>query len=176
MVREFQSIIGEEARRQLLEQSGSLPDCVIAAVGGGSNAMGMFYRFLDDSVAMIGIEAAGHGLETGEHAASLNCGKLGVLHGAKSMLLQDEHGQVHEAYSISAGLDCPGVGPEHAMLHKSGRVRYETITDRETLEAFRTLCRLEGIIPALESSHALAQCFCERQFKSAARGRVTSAV
>ncbi len=162
MVREFQKIIGQEARRQMLEQTGKLPDGVIAAVGGGSNAMGMFYSFLDDnSVTLVGVEAAGRGLETGEHAASLNCGKCGVLHGAKSMLLQDEHGQIHEAYSISAGLDYPGVGPEHAMLHQSGRVRYETITDREALEAFRTLCRLEGIIPALESSHALAQAFKE---------------
>ncbi len=161
MVREFQKVIGEEARRQMLEQTGKLPDCIVAAVGGGSNAMGVFYPFLHDSVTLVGVEAAGHGLETGEHAASLNCGKLGILHGAKSMLLQDEHGQVHEAYSISAGLDYPGVGPEHAMLHKSGRVRYETITDAEALEAFRTLCRLEGIIPALESSHALARTFKE---------------
>ena len=161
MVREFQKIIGEEARRQMIEQTGGLPDCVIAAVGGGSNAMGIFYPFLDDPVTLVGVEAAGHGLDTGEHAASLHRGSLGVLHGAKSMLLQDEHGQVHEAYSISAGLDYPGVGPEHAMLQKSGRVRYETITDREALDAFRTLCRLEGIIPALESSHALAQTFKE---------------
>ena len=157
MVREFQKIIGEEARQQIVEQTGGLPDCVVAAVGGGSNAMGIFYAFLDDSVSLVGVEAAGHGLETGEHAASLNCGSLGVLHGAKSMLLQDKHGQIHEAYSISAGLDYPGVGPEHAMLHQSGRVRYETITDREALDAFRALCRFEGIIPALESSHALAQ-------------------
>jgi len=163
MVREFQKIIGEEARRQIVEQSGSLPDCIVAAVGGGSNAMGIFYPFLDDSVMLIGVEAAGHGLETGEHAASLNCGRLGILHGAKSMLLQDQHGQIHEAYSISAGLDYPGVGPEHAMLHKSGRVRYETITDSEALDAFQTLCRLEGIIPALESSHALAQAFKEAE-------------
>jgi len=161
MVREFQKIVGEEARRQIIAQSGGLPDCVIAAVGGGSNAMGIFYPFLDDSVALIGVEAAGHGLETGEHAASLNCGSLGVLHGAKSMVLQDKHGQVHEAYSISAGLDYPATGPEHAMLHKSGRVRYATITDKEALAAFRTLCRCEGIIPALESSHALAQAFKE---------------
>jgi tryptophan synthase beta chain len=161
MVREFQKVIGEEARRQMVKQTGSLPDCIIAAIGGGSNAMGMFYPFLDDSVALIGVEAGGHGLETGEHAASLNGGSLGVLHGAKTMLLQDTHGQIHEAYSISAGLDYPGVGPEHAMLHKSGRVRYETITDREALDAFQTLCRYEGVIPALESSHALAQTFKE---------------
>ncbi|HBT78462.1 MAG TPA: tryptophan synthase subunit beta, partial [Planctomycetaceae bacterium] len=161
MVREFQKIIGQEARRQMLEQTGKLPDGVIAAVGGGSNAMGMFYPFIDDPVALLGVEAAGRGLETGEHAASLNCGTLGVLHGAKSMLLQDGYGQVREAYSVSAGLDYPGVGPEHAMLQKIGRVRYETITDGEALEAFQTLCRLEGIIPALESSHALAQAFKE---------------
>ena len=161
MVREFQKVIGEEARRQIVEQAGGLPDCVVAAVGGGSNAMGMFYAFLDDSVSIIGVEAAGHGLETGEHAASLCSGSLGVLHGAKTMVLQDEHGQIHEAYSISAGLDYPATGPEHAMLHKSGRVRYVTITDCEALDAFRTLCRFEGIIPALESSHALAQAFKE---------------
>ena len=123
--------------------------------------MGIFYPFINDPVTLVGVEAAGRGLETGEHAASLSCGKLGVLHGAKSMLLQDEHGQVHEAYSISAGLDYPGVGPEHAMLHQSGRVRYETITDHEAIAAFQALCRLEGIIPALESSHALAQTFKE---------------
>ena len=158
MVREFQKIIGEEARRQMLQLAGKLPDRVIAAVGGGSNAMGIFHAFINDTaVELIGVEAAGHGLETGEHSASLNCGTLGVLHGAKSMVLQDVHGQVHEAYSISAGLDYPGVGPEHAMLRDTGRVRYETITDKEALEAFQLLCRTEGIIPALESSHALAQ-------------------
>ena len=164
MVREFQKIIGEEARRQMLEQTGRLPDCIVAAVGGGSNAMGIFYPFLNDvDVELVGVEAAGHGLETGEHSASLNCGTLGVLHGTKSMLLQDAHGQVHEAYSISAGLDYPGVGPEHAMLRDTGRVRYETITDKEALEAFQLLCRTEGIIPALESSHALAQAIKEAQ-------------
>ncbi|MDR1384204.1 MAG: tryptophan synthase subunit beta [Planctomycetaceae bacterium] len=158
MVREFQKIIGEESRQQMLEMTGKLPDCVVAAVGGGSNAMGIFYPFLNDaSVELIGVEAAGKGVETGEHAASLNAGKIGVLHGAKSMLLQDKHGQIHEAYSISAGLDYPGVGPEHAFLRDIGRVVYKTITDKEALEAFQTLCRLEGIIPALESSHALAQ-------------------
>lgn len=161
MVREFQKIIGQETRRQMIERTGTLPDCIIAAVGGGSNAMGMFYPFLDDPVTLIGVEAAGRGLDTGEHAASLNRGKLGVLHGAKSMLLQNEQGQVCEAYSISAGLDYPGIGPEHAMLHHTGRVRYETVTDVEAIDAFRTLCRLEGIIPALESSHALAQSFKE---------------
>ncbi|MDR2756610.1 MAG: tryptophan synthase subunit beta [Planctomycetaceae bacterium] len=162
MVREFQKIIGEEARRQMLELTGKLPDCLLAAVGGGSNAMGIFYPFLNDkSVELVGVEAAGKGLATGEHAASINAGTIGVLHGAKSMLLQDKHGQIHEAYSISAGLDYPGVGPEHAFLHDIGRVRYETITDNEALEAFQTLCRFEGIIPALESSHALAQAFKE---------------
>jgi tryptophan synthase beta chain len=162
MVREFQKIIGKEARQQMLELTGNLPDCVVAAVGGGSNAMGIFYPFLNDySVKLIGVEAAGKGLDTGEHAASLNAGKIGVLHGTKSMLLQDEYGQIHEAYSISAGLDYPGIGPEHAFLHDIGRVRYETITDQEALDAFQMLCRLEGIIPALESSHALAQTFKE---------------
>jgi tryptophan synthase beta chain len=162
MVREFQKIIGEEARRQMLELTRKLPDCIVAAVGGGSNAMGIFYPFLNDkSVELVGVEAAGKGLATGEHAASINAGKIGVLHGAKSMLLQDQNGQIHEAYSISAGLDYPGVGPEHAFLHDIGRVRYETITDNEALEAFRMLCKFEGIIPALESSHALAQTFKE---------------
>jgi tryptophan synthase beta chain len=162
MVREFQKIIGEEARRQMLEATEKLPDKIVAAVGGGSNAMGIFYPFLNDkSVELIGVEAAGKGLSTGEHAASLNAGTLGVLHGAKSMLLQDPNGQVIEAYSISAGLDYPGVGPEHSFLHDIGRVRYETITDREALDAFQLLCKFEGIIPALESSHALAQTFKE---------------
>jgi tryptophan synthase beta chain len=162
MVREFQKIIGEEARRQMLEMTGKLPDCVVAAVGGGSNAMGIFYPFLNDKlVELVGVEAAGKGLETGEHAASITAGRIGVLHGAKSMLLQNEHGQIYEAYSISAGLDYPGVGPEHSFLHEIGRVRYETITDREALEAFQKLCQFEGIIPALESSHALSQAFKE---------------
>ncbi|MDR0870916.1 MAG: tryptophan synthase subunit beta [Planctomycetaceae bacterium] len=158
LVREFQKIIGEEARRQMLEQTGKLPDGVVAAVGGGSNAMGIFYAFLnDETVELIGVEAAGKGIATGKHAASLNGGRLGVLHGTKSMLLQNEHGQIHEAYSISAGLDYPGIGPEHAYLHKTKRARYETITDNEAVAAFQTLCKYEGIIPALESSHALAQ-------------------
>ena len=166
MVREFQKIIGLESRRQMLESTGELPDCIVAAVGGGSNAMGMFYPFLGDAITLVGVEAAGHGLETEEHASSLNRGKLGVLHGTKSMLLQDEHGQIREAYSISAGLDYPGIGPEHAMLHRTKRVRYETIMDAEALNAFRILCRFEGIIPALESSHAVAQAMKEaRNFK-----------
>ncbi|MDR1479043.1 MAG: tryptophan synthase subunit beta [Planctomycetaceae bacterium] len=162
MVREFQKVIGEESRCQMLEFTGGLPDCVVAAVGGGSNAIGIFYSFLsDESVELIGVEAAGKGLKTGEHAASINAGTVGILHGAKSMLLQDADGQIREAYSVSAGLDYPGVGPEHAFLHGTGRVRYETITDDEALSAFRQLCKLEGIIPALESSHALAQAFKE---------------
>ncbi|MDR3232486.1 MAG: tryptophan synthase subunit beta [Planctomycetaceae bacterium] len=162
MVREFQKVIGEEARSQMLRQAGKLPDVVAACVGGGSNAIGIFHPFLNDnSVELVGTEAGGKGLDTGEHAASLTAGTPGVLHGAKSMLLQDEHGQVRDAYSISAGLDYPGVGPEHALLRESGRVRYETITDSEALEAFQALCRCEGIIPALESSHALAQAFKE---------------
>jgi tryptophan synthase beta chain len=162
IVREFQKIIGEEARSQMLENSGGLPDCVIAAVGGGSNSIGIFYSFLsDESVELVGVEAAGRGLQTGDHAASLTAGSVGILHGAKSMILQDEHGQIREAYSVSAGLDYPGVGPEHAFLRNVGRVRYETITDNEAIEAFKKLCKLEGIIPALESSHALAQAFKE---------------
>lgn len=168
IVREFQKIIGEEARQQILEQTGQLPDSVVAAVGGGSNAMGIFYAFLNDThVELIGVEAAGKGLATGEHAASLNGGRLGVLHGTKSMLLQDEHGQIREAYSISAGLDYPGIGPEHAYLHQTKRARYETVTDDEAVSAFQMLCRYEGILPALESSHALAQTIKEAADRSA---------
>lgn len=158
MVREFQSVIGKETRAQFLARFGCLPDEVIACVGGGSNAMGMFAGFLGDKeVRLVGVEAAGLGLETGKHAASINGGKVGVLHGSKSYLLQDEHGQVLDAYSVSAGLDYPGVGPEHAYLHDIGRAEYTAINDREAIEAFDLLCRLEGIIPALESSHAVAQ-------------------
>ncbi|MGL6195468.1 MAG: tryptophan synthase subunit beta [Thermoguttaceae bacterium] len=158
LVRELQKIISEEARSQMLELTGNLPTCVVASVGGGSNAMGMFFSFLNDlDVELVGVEAAGKGIGTGEHAASLNYGSVGVLHGAKSKLLQDKHGQIHEAYSVSAGLDYPGVGPEHAMLYDSKRARYETITDDEAISAFQKLCKYEGIIPALESSHALAQ-------------------
>lgn len=157
MVREFQAIIGREARAQILEKSGQLPDALVACVGGGSNAIGLFYPFLQDkSVAIYGVEAAGKGIETGEHAASLIAGKPGVLHGNRTYLLCDEHGQIKDTYSISAGLDYPGVGPEHAYLKDSGRVSYESINDEEALHAFRTLTRVEGIIPALESSHALA--------------------
>ncbi len=159
MVREFQKIIGEETRRQMLEAEGRLPDKVYACVGGGSNSIGMFYPFVgDEGVKLIGVEAAGHGLETGEHAAAFSPNsKVGVLHGMKTYLLQDEDGQIKTAYSISAGLDYPGVGPEHAYLHDIGRVEYTSITDDESIEAFKALCRLEGIMPAIESSHALAQ-------------------
>lgn len=157
LVRDFQSVIGKEARAQLLERTGKLPDLAIAAVGGGSNAIGLFHPFLDDpSVAMIGVEAAGHGVDSGQHAASLTGGLPGVLHGNKTYLLQDEDGQITEAHSISAGLDYPGIGPEHSWLHESGRVKYIPVTDNEALEAFQLCCKLEGIIPALESAHALA--------------------
>jgi tryptophan synthase beta chain len=157
IVREFQSIIGKEARRQILEQTGRLPDCVMACVGGGSNAMGIFHPFVEDKeVRLIGVEAAGRGIETGYHAAPLVAGTAGVLHGARSYILQDANGQIQEAYSISAGLDYPGVGPEHSYLQKCGRAIYVAITDKEALEGFHLLSRVEGIIPALESSHAIA--------------------
>ncbi len=156
MVRDFQRVIGDEARRQALDQIGRLPDLLVACVGGGSNAMGLFYPFLDDGCAMLGAEAAGEGLDTPRHAASISGGQPGALHGAMTYLLQNDDGQIHEAWSISAGLDYPGVGPEHAFLHDIGRVRYAGVTDREAVEAFKLLCRYEGIIPALESSHALA--------------------
>jgi tryptophan synthase beta chain len=157
LVRDFQSVIGKEARAQILEAEGRLPDFLMAAIGGGSNAIGLFHPFLDDaSVKMIGVEAAGHGIATGEHAASLAGGRAGVLHGNKTMLLQDGDGQITEAHSISAGLDYPGIGPEHAWLHAIGRVEYQSATDKEALEAFKLLCRVEGIIPALEPAHALA--------------------
>jgi len=157
LVRDFQSVIGREARAQMLSRINRLPDMLVAAVGGGSNAIGLFHPFLDDpDVAMIGVEAAGHGIETGQHAASLTGGFPGVLHGNKTYLLQDEDGQIAEAHSISAGLDYPGIGPEHSWLHESGRVKYVPVTDEEALEAFQVCCKLEGIIPALESAHALA--------------------
>ena len=156
MVRDFQSIIGKEARQQILAQTGRLPDYIIACVGGGSNAMGIFYPFLDDSeVKLIGVEAAGRGISTGEHAASLVAGRVGVLHGTKSYLLQDAAGQIMETHSISAGLDYPGVGPEHSYLKDSGRATYVAVNDKEALDGFQLLCRTEGITPALESSHAL---------------------
>ena len=157
MVRDFQSVIGEECRMQMPELAGRQPDAVIACVGGGSNAMGIFYPYIPlAGVKLIGVEAAGHGLESGKHSASLTAGRSGVLHGNRTYLLQDENGQVSETHSVSAGLDYPGVGPEHAWLKDSGRAEYATITDAEALQAFHDLCHFEGIIPALESSHALA--------------------
>jgi tryptophan synthase beta chain len=157
MVRDFQKVIGEEAKRQLRVQEGTLPHYVVACVGGGSNAMGIFYPFITSrSVRMVGVEAAGQGLQTGKHAASICAGKVGVLHGNKNYLLQDNNGQVKPAHSISAGLDYPGVGPEHCYLHDVKRVSYVAVTDKEALNAFQTLTRTEGIMPALESSHAIA--------------------
>ena len=157
LVRDFQRVIGEETRRQIKEQAGRLPDYVVACVGGGSNAMGVFHSFLaDDEVKLIGVEAAGRGLDTGQHAATLTRGCPGVLHGSLSYLLQDADGQVAPVHSISAGLDYPGVGPEHSHLKESGRAKYVSVTDREALDAFKTLCGAEGIIPALESAHAMA--------------------
>jgi len=156
MVRHFQSVIGKEARQQALDAYGRLPDCVVACVGGGSNAIGMFHPFVaDKEVKLIGVEAAGRGLQTGKHAASLAEGRIGVLHGTKSYLLQDSAGQIRETHSISAGLDYPGVGPEHSHLKDSGRASYVAVTDEEALEGFELLSRTEGIIPALESAHAL---------------------
>ncbi|QTP53890.1 tryptophan synthase subunit beta [Billgrantia sulfidoxydans] len=158
MVRDFQAVIGRETRTQILEKEGRLPDSLVACIGGGSNAMGLFHPFLaDESVQMIGVEAGGKGLETGLHAASLTGGAPGVLHGNRTYLLQDEDGQIIDAHSISAGLDYPGIGPEHAWLHEQGRVEYVSITDDEALAAFQCCCRQEGIIPALESAHALAE-------------------
>ena len=157
LVRDFQSVIGTESREQILKAEGRLPDMLIAAVGGGSNAIGLFHPFLDDpDVRMIGVEAAGEGIDTGRHAASLAGGEPGVLHGNRTYLLQDEDGQITEAHSISAGLDYPGIGPEHSWLHEIGRVDYVPVTDAEALDSFQRLARLEGIIPALESAHALA--------------------
>ncbi|MFC2122144.1 tryptophan synthase subunit beta [Bacteroidota bacterium] len=156
MVRHFQSVIGEEARQQIMEQQGRLPDYIIACVGGGSNAIGIFYPFVNDSeVKLIGVEAAGKGLDTGQHAASLVNGGVGVLHGAKSYLLQDDSGQILPTHSISAGLDYPGVGPEHSYLKDTGRATYVAVSDVEALEGFKLLCRTEGITPALESAHAI---------------------
>ncbi len=156
LVRDFQSVIGKEAREQILKREGRLPDMLVAAIGGGSNAIGLFHPFLDDpDVAMVGVEAAGHGLKA-EHAASLAGGRPGILHGNKTYLLQDDDGQITEAHSISAGLDYPGIGPEHSWLHEIGRVKYESATDVEALEAFKLMCAIEGIIPALEPAHAIA--------------------
>jgi tryptophan synthase beta chain len=159
MVRDFQSIIGKEAKAQFTEQVGGLPDALIACVGGGSNAIGLFHEFIDDtSVTLYGVEAAGHGLKKGPtaHAAPLCAGDIGVLHGNRTYLMEDENGQIIEGHSISAGLDYPGVGPEHAYLKDSGRAKYVAITDKEALDAFHTLTKVEGILPALESSHAVA--------------------
>ncbi len=157
MVREFQSVIGKETREQIMEKEGRLPDSLVACIGGGSNAIGLFHPFLDDpGVKIYGVEAGGHGIETGRHAASMNAGRSGVLHGNKTMLLQDADGQITEAHSISAGLDYPGVGPEHTWLREQKRVDYVVANDREALEAFQLLSRLEGIIPALEPAHAFA--------------------
>jgi tryptophan synthase beta chain len=156
MVRDFQAVIGREAREQMLERFGRLPRTVVACVGGGSNAIGIFAAFLDDDVELVGVEAAGRGLASGQHSATLSAGSPGVLHGSLSYLLQDPDGQVAPAHSVSAGLDYPGVGPEHSWLRDTGRVLYDSATDDEALEAFQALCRLEGIIPALETAHALA--------------------
>ena len=156
LVRELQRVIGDEARAQILEQAGRLPERVVACVGGGSNAIGTFAAFLDDDTELIGVEAGGEGVETGRHGASLVAGETGILHGTLSSVLQDGDGQIIEAHSVSAGLDYPGVGPEHAYLRDIGRVRYETVTDEAALDAFRVLSRLEGIVPALEPAHAIA--------------------
>ena len=156
MVRDFQSVIGRETREQLLSAEGRLPDALVACIGGGSNAMGLFHPFLDDSVRMIGVEAGGLGVDTDKHAASLTGGRPGVLHGNRTYLLQNDDGQINDAHSISAGLDYPGIGPEHSWLHDVGRVEYVSVTDAEALDAFQMCCRTEGIIPALEPAHALA--------------------
>ena len=158
LVRDFQSIIGRETHQQMLAREGRLPDSLVACIGGGSNAMGLFHPFLDyPEVQMVGVEAAGHGIDTGKHAASLKGGTPGVLHGNRTYLLQDGDGQIADAHSISAGLDYPGIGPEHAWLHEQGRVEYVAVTDQQALDAFHNCCRTEGIIPALETSHALAE-------------------
>jgi tryptophan synthase beta chain len=157
MVRDFQSVIGDETREQIMKAESKLPDTLVACIGGGSNAMGLFHPFLDDSdIEIIAVEAAGKGIDSGEHAASLSAGSAGVLHGNRTYLLQDDDGQITEAHSISAGLDYPGIGPEHSWLHDIGRAQYVSITDDEAIEAFQLCTRLEGIIPALESSHAIA--------------------
>jgi tryptophan synthase beta chain len=158
MVRDFQSVIGRETREQMHAAEGRLPDSLVACIGGGSNAMGLFHPFLDDEgVEIYGVEAAGHGLDSGLHAASITGGRPGVLHGNRTYLLMNEDGQINEAHSISAGLDYPGIGPEHSWLHDMGRVTYLSATDKEALDAFQLCCKLEGIIPALEPAHALAQ-------------------
>lgn len=156
MVRDFHSIIGKEAKQQILELENKLPDALVACIGGGSNSIGLFYPFLDDDVAMYGVEAAGKGLSTHEHSASISKGSVGVLHGNKTFFLQNDDGQIDDAHSISAGLDYPGIGPEHAYLHSINRVNYASATDEEALESFQLLCKTEGIIPALESSHGIS--------------------
>ncbi|WP_411816921.1 tryptophan synthase subunit beta [Hyphococcus sp. DH-69] len=158
LVRDFQSVIGHESKEQMVEAEGRLPDAIMACIGGGSNAIGLFHPYLDDKdVEIIGVEAAGHGVETDQHAASLTGGRPGILHGNRTYLLQDEDGQIQDAHSISAGLDYPGIGPEHSWLHETGRVNYISATDQEALDAFQLCAKLEGIIPALEPSHALAR-------------------
>ncbi len=156
LVRDFQCVIGNETREQIMTKEGRLPDSLVACVGGGSNAIGLFHPFLDDDIDMYGVEAAGHGVDTDKHAASLTGGKPGVLHGNRTYLLMDDDGQIEEAHSISAGLDYPGIGPEHSWLHEAGRVKYVPVTDGEALKAFQLCTELEGIIPALESAHAIA--------------------
>ncbi|MBW2598845.1 MAG: tryptophan synthase subunit beta [Deltaproteobacteria bacterium] len=170
MVRNFQKIIGEEVKRQMQETLNRLPDMLVACVGGGSNAMGLFYPFLETSVELVGVEAAGKGIASGKHAATLGEGSIGVLHGSKSYVLEDKNGQIKEAHSISAGLDYPGVGPEHSFLKDSGRARYVSVDDDKAMEAFHTLCRIEGIIPALESAHAIA--YCLKEAPSMSRDRI----
>jgi len=158
IVRDFQSVIGKETRQQVMDKMGRLPDYIVACVGGGSNAIGIFHPFLEDTeVNLIGVEAGGSGVETEKHAASLVAGRVGVLHGSKSYLLQDTAGQIKETHSVSAGLDYPGVGPEHSYLKDTGRARYEAVDDEQALDGFQTLCRTEGITPALESAHAIYQ-------------------
>ncbi|MDD5040418.1 MAG: tryptophan synthase subunit beta [Patescibacteria group bacterium] len=157
MIRDFQSIVGREAKRQILEHEGRLPDCLIACVGGGSNAIGLFHEFLDDHVSMVGVEPSGKSAKLGEHAATLTFGKPGMIHGMFTYLLQDDHGEPAPVYSIASGLDYPGVGPAHAHLKDAGRIEYVTASDQESINAFQLLCKIEGIIPALESSHALAE-------------------
>jgi len=157
IVRDFQSVIGREVKQQIMQKEGRLPDVVLACVGGGSNAMGIFYNFIEDkSVRLIGCEAAGHGVDSGKTAATIATGKLGIFHGMKSYFCQDEYGQIAPVYSISAGLDYPGIGPEHANLHDMGRAEYVPVTDAEAVEAFEYLSRVEGVIPAIESAHAVA--------------------
>lgn len=156
MVKYFQKIIGEEVKKQILEQEGKLPKAIVACIGGGSNSIGLFTDFIKEDVQIFGIEGAGKGIKTGKHASAIYNNKIGILHGMKTYIMQDDKGNIEEAYSISAGLDYPGIGPEHAYLKSIGRVKYDSITDKEAVEAFKLLCRLEGIIPALESSHAIA--------------------